>query len=53
MKRLPRSAGLLVAATLVSAAPAVLTAAAAVAPATAPVAAVASTSPAPDNLIWD
>jgi hypothetical protein len=52
MKRLPRSAGLLVAATLVSAAPAVITAAA-VAPAVVPTTAVASATTAPDNLIWD
>ncbi len=55
MKRLPRPAGLLVAATLVSsAAPALVAAATAAAPAVSTMAAV--TAPAtvsPNNLIWD
>jgi hypothetical protein len=53
MKRLPRPAGLLVVATLVSAAPA-LAAAAIAAPAAPAVAVVASTvsNPSPNDLIW-
>lgn len=54
MKRLPRPAGLLVAAALVSTGP-VLTAAAVAAPAASAVAIAAphTTTVSPDNLIWD
>jgi uncharacterized membrane protein len=54
MKRLPRPAGLLVAAALVSTGP-VLAAAAVAAPAASAVAVAAphTTTVSPDNLIWD
>lgn len=54
MKRIPRPAGLLVAATLVSTGP-VLAAAAIAAPAAPAVAVAASnaTTASPDNLLWD
>jgi hypothetical protein len=54
MKRLPRPAGLLVAAALVSTGPAlaVATIVASAAPAVAVAAPIASTTT-PDNLIWD
>jgi len=54
MKRLPRPAGLLVAAALVSTGP-VLAAAAIAAPAASAVAVAAphTTTVSPDNLIWD